>query len=58
MIIVIVKYHAEIVIDILIVDRLSPCPGSGWKVRMRSIVASALYELERQQVISTNKCKK
>jgi len=50
--IVIVMYRAEIVIEILVVDRSSASPGAGRKRRRRS-VAPSCHDLKRQQVIST-----
>jgi hypothetical protein len=51
-IIVIVRYRAEIVIDILIMDRSSASPCAGRKRRKRS-AAPSCDDLKRQQVIST-----
>jgi hypothetical protein len=51
-IVVIVGYCAEIVIEILVVDRLSPSPGAGRKRRKRSVVRSC-RDLKRGRVIST-----
>jgi len=51
-IIVIVGYRAEVVIEILIVDRSSASPGAGWKRRRRSS-APCCHDLKRRRVIST-----
>jgi len=54
MIIVIVGYRAEIVIEILIVDRSSASPGAGRKRRKRSAGgAPSCHDLKRRRVIST-----
>jgi hypothetical protein len=50
-IIVIVRYRAEIVIEILFVDRLSASPGAARKRRRRS-VAPCCHDVKRRQVIS------
>jgi len=50
----IVGYHAEIVLEILIVDRLSASPGAGRKRRRRRrSVAHSCHDIKTQQVIST-----
>jgi len=56
-IIVIVGNHAEMVIKILVVDRLpaSPCPGR--KRRRRRSAVPSCHDLKRWQVISTKKLK-
>jgi len=49
---VIVGNRAEIVIEILVVDRLSAFPGAGRKRRRRS-AAPSCHDLKRRRVIST-----
>jgi len=49
--IVIVGYRAEIVIEILVVDRSSASPGAGRKRRRRS-AAPSCHDLKRRRVIS------
>jgi len=51
-IIVIVGYQVEIVIEILIVDRLSAPAGAGRKRRRRS-AAPSCHDVERWRVMST-----
>ena len=45
-IIVIVRYHAEIVLEILVMDRSSAASGTGRKMRRRS-TAPACHDLQR-----------
>jgi len=52
MIIGIVAYRTEIVIEILVVDRTSASPGAGKKRRRRSAAPSYHY-LEWRQLITT-----
>jgi len=49
---VIVGYRAEIVVEILVVDRSSASPGAGRKRKRRS-AAPSCHDLKRRQVIST-----
>jgi hypothetical protein len=51
MIIVIVRYCSEIVIEILVVDRLSASPGAGRKRQRRSEVHFG-PDLKRRRMIS------
>jgi len=49
---VIVGYRAEIILEILVVDRSSPSPGIGRKRKRGSPVPSG-HDLKWRQVIST-----
>jgi len=44
MAIIIVVYHAEIVIELNVVDRLSPSPGAGRKRRRRRSAAPSGHD--------------
>jgi len=52
MIIVNVGYRAEIVIEIVVVDRSAASPGAGRKRRRRS-AAPSCHDLKRRRVICT-----
>jgi len=54
-IVVIVGYHAEIVIEFLVVVRLSASCGAGSKKRRRRSAAYSCHDLKRRQVICTKK---
>jgi hypothetical protein len=51
--IVIAKYRVEMVIETLVVDRLSASASVGSK-RMRRSVAPSCHDLKRRRVISMN----
>jgi len=53
----VVGYRARIVIEILIVDRLSASPGVGMKTRRRRRVAPSHHDLKRRRVIMMTKLK-
>jgi len=57
MIILIVGYHAEIVIEIIIVDRLSASSETGRERRRRRRVAPSCHDLKWQQVIGRKELK-
>jgi len=57
MIIIIDRYRAEIVIEILVVGRSSASPGTVWKRRRWRSVAPYCHDLRRWQVITTKKLK-
>jgi hypothetical protein len=57
MIIVIVRYWAEIVIEILIVDRYSLYQGAGRTRRRRRSVGHSQHDFKKGQVTSMKKFK-
>jgi len=54
MIVVIVGYCDDIVIEILIFDRSSASPGAGRQRRRRRSPAPLCHDLKTQRVISSN----
>jgi len=57
MISVVGRYHAEIAIEILLMDRSSPSPGAGRNRSRRRSVAFSGHDCKRCRVISTKKSK-